>query len=180
MQCSVCQLYSHPKCLGAGYELSGCCRVCLLSPSSECSEELTSTLSCLQEIVKSRGLKIIHQNIQSLTRKIDELRRVMSELKSGIHLMALTETLANKQILDAEIDILGYKIFRRHRGSKGGGVAVFAKNDLLVSRRSYLGVPDVEGLWLEIKMPNSRGFLVGTFYRPPSSSKYHDKYFIDD
>ena len=107
----------------------------------------------LQEIVKSRGLKIIHQNIQSLTRKIDELRLVMSELKSGIHLMALSESWANKQTLDAEIDILG----------KGGGVAVFAKNDLLVSRRSDLGVPDVEGLWLEIKMPEYRGFLVGTF-----------------
>jgi len=36
----------------------------------------------------------------------------------------------------------------------------------------------VEELWLEIAMPKSRGFLVGSFYRPDHSSKYYDEDFM--
>ena len=36
----------------------------------------------------------------------------------------------------------------------------------------------MEALWLEMSLPKSRGFLVGTFYRPDCSSKYYDKDFM--
>ena len=45
-------------------------------------------------------------------------------------------------------------------------------------RRSYLEDPKVEGFWLEISSPKTCGFLMGTFYRPPNSSKYHDNDFL--
>ena len=64
------------------------------------------------------------------------------------------------------------------RESKDGGVAVYARNDISVIRRTDLEIEGVEGLWLEIILPKSQGFLVGTFYRPPDSSKYHDKDFL--
>lgn len=37
---------------------------------------------------------------------------------------------------------------------------------------------DEEGLWLEIYIPKSRSFLLGTFYRPPNSSNHYDKVFV--
>ena len=37
---------------------------------------------------------------------------------------------------------------------------------------------DFEDLWLEIYLPKSCGFLVGTFYRPPHSSNHHNKDFM--
>ena len=46
------------------------------------------------------------------------------------------------------------------------------------TRRDDLEVDSVEGLWLEIAMPKSRGFLVGSFYRPDRSSKYYDEDFM--
>ena len=36
----------------------------------------------------------------------------------------------------------------------------------------------VEGLWLELFLPKSRGVLIGTFYRSPSTSKHHDSDFM--
>ena len=69
-------------------------------------------------------------------------------------------------------------LFRKDREASCGGVAVYARNDLVVTRREDLEMFDVEGLWLEIAMPKSRSFLVGTFYKPPHSSKFHDKNFI--
>ena len=68
--------------------------------------------------------------------------------------------------------------FRMDKKSRGGGVAVYARNDISEIRRTDLEIEGVEGLWLEIILPKSRGFLVGTFYRPPDSSKYDDKDFL--
>lgn len=45
-------------------------------------------------------------------------------------------------------------------------------------RRTDLENASVEGLWLELLIPKSRSILVGTFYRPPNSSTYHDKDFM--
>ena len=47
------------------------------------------------------------------------------KLKSGLHLITLSETLTDKDITDKEVEIPGYQIFRRDR-PKGvrGGVAV--------------------------------------------------------
>ena len=36
----------------------------------------------------------------------------------------------------------------------------------------------VEGLWVELFLPKSRGILLGMFYRPPNSSCYFDKEFV--
>ena len=36
----------------------------------------------------------------------------------------------------------------------------------------------VEGLWLKLFLTKSRGVLIGTFYRPPNTSKYHDSDFM--
>lgn len=104
---------------------------------------------------------------------------MVSQLKSGIHVLSFTETWLTKEIMDGEVDISGYSLFRKDRNqSKGGGVGVFVRNDIDVSRRYDLEIDDIEGIWLEITLPKSRAFLVGTFYRPPNSSNHHNKDFM--
>ena len=84
----------------------------------------------LKNMTETRGLKVVHQNIRSLPNKIDELRLIISELGSRIHLITLSETWAHQNITDAELEIPGYTLFRRDRGSKGGGLAIYKRNDL--------------------------------------------------
>ena len=79
---------------------------------------------------------------------------------------------------DSEFKISGYRLFRKDRKGNNGGVAVYAQNNLVVTRRDDLKVDSVEGLWLEIAMPKSHSFLVGNFYRPNRSSKYYDEDFL--
>lgn len=69
-------------------------------------------------------------------------------------------------------------MFRKDRDGKGGGVLVFVRSDLSVVRRCDLEDTAMEGLWLEILLPKSRGFLLGTFYRPPNSSHFYDQDFM--
>ena len=129
--------------------------------------EPVSFPSDLQNLVNYRGIKVIHQNIQSLTRKIDELRFICKSLDSKIHLLTFSETWFDGEISDSEINIPGYTVFRMDRESKDGGVAVYARNDISVIRRTDLEIEGVEGLWLELILPKSRDFLSVLFIDPP-------------
>ncbi len=51
--------------------------------------------------------------------------------------------------------------------------------DLPIVRRTDLEQCDIESIWLEVTMPRSRGFLVGSYYRPPSSSKHNNSDFMN-
>ena len=62
---------------------------------------------------------------------------MINDSKSGIHIIAITETCLDKKIEDAEVDIPGYKIYRKDRDADGG-VAVYVRNDLSVIRREDL------------------------------------------
>lgn len=131
----------------------------------------------LKDIVCTRGLKILHLNVRSLNGKLNELRSILSTLNSGIHLLTLSETWLSSDILDSEIDIVGYTLHRRDRKTRGGGVAVYARDDVCIMRRADFESPDVESVWLQVNLPKSHAFLVGTFYRPPNSSRSYDPDF---
>ena len=92
--------------------------------------------------------------------------------------MSFSETWAHKDIADSGLEIPGYKLFRRDRGVKGGGLAVYVKNDVKVIRRPDLEESTIERLWVEVCPPKSRSFLIGTFYRPPTSSNHAVKDFM--
>ena len=120
-QCSICDLYVHLSCLGAEFEQSKRCSLCCdtIPPSNNTDESPLALFPEFVDAVKTRGLKIVHQNIQSITKKINELRLICSSVQSGIHFITLSETWLNEQILDCEISIEGYKVFRLDRANKG-------------------------------------------------------------
>lgn len=97
-------------------------------------------------------------------------------LHSGIQLITRSEPWPNRN--DIEYEISGYTLFRKDRKGNNGWVAIYARKDLVVTRRDDLEVDSVEGLWLEIAMPKSRSFLVGSYYRPDYSSKNYDEDFM--
>ena len=120
-----------------------------------------------------------HQNIQSLSCKVDQLRILLrNDLKNGLQILTLSETWAKRDLSDGELDIPGYKLFRKDRDGRNDGVAAYVRDDILVTRRDDLEIDSVEGLWLEIVVTKSRNFLLGTFYRPDSSSQYYDNQFM--
>lgn len=106
--CPGCDSAFHLKCMSAEFESIKTCQFCQLQASLHDSK--------LKEAIKLCGFKIIHQNIQSLKRKIDELRLFIQELESDIHLLALTETWAKIDMLDVEFNLPGSELFRPDRG----------------------------------------------------------------
>jgi hypothetical protein len=113
--------------------------------------------------------------------KINELRLFVSSVQSKIDLFTLSETWLTDDIADSKVSIEGYTFHRRDRGAKGkgGGLGIYVRNDLSVSRRFDLEQSNMESLWVEVNFPHSRRFLVGTFYQPPESSRYYNDAFMD-
>ena len=52
-----------------------------------------------------------------------------------------------------------------------GGVAVYIKDSIPFIRRTDLEGNELEGIWLEINLPNTKSFLISVSYRLPSTSK---------
>ncbi len=74
------------------------------------------------------------------------------------------------QTTDNELDLDGYQVpFYRNRGSRGGGVMVYVKEDITAIHRDDLNLPDIEMIWLELKF-QKKNIMFGTFYRAPGST----------
>lgn len=73
-------------------------------------------------------------------------------------------------MLNSEV-LPGYNIFRRVRTDRvGGGVLVAVKVDIQSNRSLNLERKSVKLVVVELGRPNSRSFLLYTFYRPPDST----------
>ncbi|MCG8113710.1 MAG: reverse transcriptase domain-containing protein [Candidatus Thiodiazotropha taylori] len=116
---------------------------------------------------------LVHYNVQSLRNKIDQIQAELSHFD----VIALTETWLSHDISDDAIKILNYQDpFRKDRQTNNyGGVLVYVRENIPCKRRHELEMPDLECIWLELKV-KSRSVLFGLFYRPPSAlQEVYDK-----
>uniref|UniRef100_A0A6V7KQL6 Endonuclease/exonuclease/phosphatase domain-containing protein n=1 Tax=Bracon brevicornis TaxID=1563983 RepID=A0A6V7KQL6_9HYME len=85
----------------------------------------------------------------------------------------MSETKLCPLVDDRDVALEGYRLFRRDRNSRGGGVALFVKNCLGVrvtatSRAEWTCKPGLpEFLFCEISHPGSLPVFVSVVYRPP-------------
>ena len=93
---------------------------------------------------KSRSSHFIHLNINSLLPKIEELRIIAKSTNDAI--IGISESKLDESVLETEIQIDNYKIFRYDRNRLGGGVACYIRNDL-----SYISVfpREIESVFFE-------------------------------
>ena len=71
---------------------------------------------------------------------------------------------------DTVVALHGYNIYRKDRNAKGGGAAVYIQNHIPVKIREDLILNTVEVIWLQIHLSHLKPILVGSCYRPPSTS----------
>ena len=127
-------------------------------------------LQCLNEsnIFKSRGLRFIHLNINSLLPKIKEFWIIAKLTNAAI--IGISESKLDESVLEPEIQIDDYKILRCDRNRHTGGVACYIRNDL--SYNISVFPSEIESVFFEIFLPNFKPITVGTIYCPPNQSNF--------
>lgn len=122
------------------------------------------------------SLKCLYFNARSIMNKIDELELYLTQEKPD--LLGITETWTYEDVQDSEICVEGYTLLRKDRaiGDKirGGGVALYIKNEISVTARDDLTEANFpESIWCNIEIGGEKT-LVGVCYRPPSNNKICD------
>ncbi len=119
---------------------------------------------------KSRILTL-PSGVNSLIPKIHEIRQIA--LNTGATIIGITETKLDKTVDDNEICIDGYNCVRKDRNRHGGGVCCYIKNNRSFNIREYFA-SDLESVFIDILLPNSKPILIGILYRPPTKSGFLD------
>ena len=89
-----------------------------------------------------------------------------------IDILAINETRLDRSISDQDVNVVGYDVIRRDRtvnGRFGGGVCFYIRSNINYVVREDLDNELLETLSIEIRKPNSKPFVVTSWYRPPNS-----------
>ena len=85
--------------------------------------------------------------------------------------IGLCETFLTCNISDNQIAIDGFDFIRKDRSDTqnktGGGIILYFRKSLDCKRRREIEISEIETLWAEIALPNSKPFLFCSVYPPP-------------
>ena len=122
---------------------------------------------------RKNQISCFYCNARSVINKTDELELYVVE--ENPDLICITESWANANIGDGEINMNGYTVFRRDRKNRiGGGVLLYVKNNIKAIHRTDLENDECEMVWCEL-LNGKEKTLVGVCYRSPGSSVEEDR-----
>ena len=95
----------------------------------QAAQEATSTdkpITKCPENIFEIGYTCVCLNVRSIVNKKNELNIMLEDIDP--HIIGITESWANIDIIDAELGLTGYVMFRKDRiGRRGGGVILYVK-----------------------------------------------------
>ena len=111
-----------------------------------------------------KEMTVIHLNAGSIRNKID----IISTETSKYDIVTVSETWLSDTIENKDILLPGFSPpFRLDRNGHGG-VAIYAKSDIICKPRLDLHVDGLEAIWVEVR-ENNKIILICSMYRPPDS-----------
>ena len=120
-------------------------------------------------VFNSRGLRFIHLSVNSLLPKNDELRNIARLSNTAV--IGISKSKLDDSVLSSEIHIGNYITLCCDRNRHGGRVVCYIKNDLSFDVKPFFP-PEIENVFFEILLPNTKPIVVGIIYRPPSQSEF--------
>ena len=131
---------------------------CLLPEFDDCRTDCSGVQFLDNESIYS-------MNVQSLCNKLHEFDNFVRETKPAV--VCVCETFFAPCLQDSAVCPGGYKVFRKDRVQKGGGVAIFTRDDLFcVSVEVKSNVQDVDIVCVDVSL-GSENLRVIACYRPP-------------
>ena len=136
----------------------------------------TTPIQNLQDLKGLKGIKMVHCNVRSLVKKIDQIRLMIEG--SEVDILTLSETWLKQYLTTPLISIDGYQTFRQDRQTeskkgrkRGGGLVSYVGDKHAASCEiiDELNVSnkDIEAQWLYMHRPNCKDVVVCNVYRPP-------------
>ena len=145
--------------------------------SIECSYFDTDNLSSLFGNPNDLNLNIIHQNIRSVYKNLEQFLLNLDNL--NVQIIVLTETWITE--CSDWIQIPGYNSFHSVRAGKGGGVTILVKDffECKLIEKFQINNRDIECVGVELSLPSSKYYIIGVYRSPTTSvlSNFNDTFF---
>ena len=119
---------------------------------------------CLNEwnIFKSKGIQFFHPNINSLLPEIEKLPIIAETINAAI--IGIKEYKQDELSWNLRFKLITIKLY-------GEGVTCYMRNDLSCKIVSVFP-PEIESVFFDILLPNSKPITLGKIYRPPNQSSF--------
>lgn len=116
-----------------------------------------------------QNFKIGHLNTRSLLPSFLDFSNIL--LKNAFDIFFVSETWLTQDIPSHLVSIPNYRLIRRDREGRGGGVAVYIKSEYTceIIDLNLQHITDIEHLWISLKL-NKTSFALGVVYRPPQNN----------
>ena len=151
-------------------------------PNELCDQifyELTSNISACQYVDTIDGnvftneidsLILMHLNIRSLNKNINDLHIFIPTLPFKPDVISLSEARVDQPLQNTDIE--GYNLVHvKPKYGQAGGVAVYTTVRLRFAQMNSFPLHDSESIWLKVQHQNdSKTFVIGTIYRHPQES----------
>ena len=123
---------------------------------------------------------MIHINIASLSKHIDELRSFICTLNHPFDVIGITETRLYDDNPLENIEIDGYEFRHKPTGTQCGGAGIYIKACYAfdVKHEISKSIPNItETVFVELKIAGHKSLLIGCIYRHTPISTFADTYF---
>ena len=145
-------------------------------------------IESLEDLSTAKGFKLVHLNVRSLVKKIDQIRILLQS--TSIDIITFSETWLISHLSSALFNIAGYKLLRQDRlnkkksGKRGGGLLTYVKDRhssaCEVLEELNVSNENIEAQWTLIHRPHCKNIVIGNLYRPPSGDLVKALKYLDE
>ena len=147
-------------------------------------------ISSFEELNELKGVKLVHLNVRSLVKKIDQIRLMLADTQ--IDMFTFSETWLKLYVHSNNINIKGFKTFRLDRetrnkkGSKkrGGGLITYVNEKHASSCENLTELDksdgNIEAQWVYFHRPHCKDVVVCNMYRPPAGNLKQAIDYLED
>ena len=94
--------------------------------------------------------------------------------ENGPDIIGICVTFLDPSVSDSQLSINHFDLLRKDRcvtqDKSGGGLLLYYRKSLNCKRRPELEISNIETLWTEVTLTDTKPFLICTLYRPPSAT----------
>ena len=136
------------------------------------------SITNFNSLFRQKGFKILHLNIRSLLKKVDQLRVIFNT--SEVEIITISETWLKTAIPTNSVTIDDYTCFRQDRSTettnktRGGGLITYVKSTIaercMALRKLDICSSFLEAQWLKIDSKNAKNIIICNLYRPPEGN----------
>ena len=143
--------------------------------------DLNTSLHQHPKTPKLNSLTVIYTNCCSLENKSTELTALISSHQPDI--IALTEIWLGPDVLDSEINLPNFAIFRKDsQRPLSAGACIYISTAITASAIPFNTLDPcqfMDSIWLRVELSKQHTLLLGNIYRSPQCTKEDDSLLCD-